>query len=140
LNDEGYHSQFNDNGRSITYGTVLNWSGNTADNIWNSVGSLPAVFGHEVVEACTDPANGFRLDNGEELADLNDSRSVALPGIRQAISLAAYWSELSGMAVVPTSYSLRIAFGLRSSQSFFLGSAAPRGSAIRNSILAMFNP
>jgi hypothetical protein len=142
LNAEGYHSQFDDNRRTITYGTLLNWSANTAANVWNSSGSLPAVFAHEVVEACTDPGKGFRLDNGEELADLSDSRSVQLPGIAQDISLAAYWSELSGVAVVPTSYSLRIAFGLQRSQSMFLGGAlsVPRGSTIRNAILKMFNP
>jgi hypothetical protein len=140
LNAEGYHSQFDDNGRKITYGAVPNWSANTADNIWNSIGSLPAVFAHEVVEACTDPANGFRLDNGEELADLNDARSVQLPGIPQKISLAAYWSELAGVAVVPTSYSLRIALGLRPSESLFFEGVQPRGSTVRNTILAKFNP
>jgi hypothetical protein len=137
LNAEGYHSQLDDDGRTITYGAVLNWSANTVDNIWNSAGSLPAVFAHEVVEACTDPANGFRLDNGQELADLNDSRSVQLPGIPQPISLAAYWSQLAGVAVVPTSYSLRIAFGLSSSESRFFGGPL---SSMRKTVLERVNP
>lgn len=139
LNAEGYHAQFSNDGKTITYGTLLNWAGNTPANVWNSIGSLPAVFVHEVVEACTDPANGFRLDNGDELADLADARSVRLPGIVQDVSLAAYWSELFGEAVVPTAYSLRVAFGVPRSQSFHL-EGQPRGGGLRTAILAKFNP
>jgi len=137
---EGYHFQFDDNGRKITYGTVLNWSANTLDNIWNSTGSLPAAFAHEVVEACTDPTTttGFRLDNGDELADLDDARTdIQLPGIQQKISLAAYWSELSGMAVVPTGYSLRIGLDLKASDSAFF--EGPQSST-RTMLLQKFNP
>jgi hypothetical protein len=137
LQNEGYHSQFDNNGRKITYGTLLNWSANTLDNIWNSTGSLPAVFAHEVVEACTDPATGFRLDNGEELADLDDVRTVQLPGIQQKISLAAYWSELSGMAVVPMAYSLRIGLDLKASDSAFF--EGPQSST-RATLLEKSNP
>jgi hypothetical protein len=118
INAGGFHAQFtDDDGTIVTYGAVLNWSKNTADNIWNSPLGLPAALTHEMTEAVSDPANGFRLDNGEEIADLNDVRAVRLPGIARDLGLAAYFSDLESAAVVPTFYSFRVTFGLHSSQT-----------------------
>jgi hypothetical protein len=121
---------------------VLNNASRTLDDIWASRGSLPAVFGHEVVEACTDPGptTAFILDNNEELADLSDTRVVRLPGVQQDITLAAYWSQLLGNAVVPTSYSLRVLLGLAAATSGFLSGALPRGQGARSAVLSAFNP
>jgi hypothetical protein len=141
LNAEGYHSRLEDQGRSITYGVVLNNASNTLENIWRSVGSLPAVFGHEVVEACTDPGPtpGFSLDNGEELADLGQAKVVPVPGLQQSISIAAYWSELMGGPVVPTAYSMRVFLGLSHAQSGFVSGAFGRSQTVRSEVLAAFN-
>jgi hypothetical protein len=118
-NAGGFHDTFQDNGNTVKYGVVLNWSKNTLANIWNSQMCLPAVLSHEMVEALTDPdtVTSFRLNNNEEIGDLNDVRSVQLPGITQTIGLAAYWSDLETTAVMPTSYSFRVTFGLRPSES-----------------------
>ena len=70
LDAGGFHKQFEHAGRTYAYGVVLNWSGNTADNIWQSSGSLPAVFAHELVEACSDPdgSTGYRLTPSQHAA------------------------------------------------------------------------
>jgi hypothetical protein len=142
LNDVGYHSQFQDGEHTLTYGAVLNWSANTAKNVWNSSGCLPAVLAHELVEACTDPdtSTGYRLDNGEELADLKDVRTVRLPGLPRDIGVAAYWSDLANAPVVPTAYSLRVSLGKRSTESVSSVRAAIQGTSVRNAILAGCNP
>jgi hypothetical protein len=119
-NDGGFHEQFLDaDGTTVRYGVVLNWSKNTLANIWNSGMCLPGTLTHEMVEASTDPdaRTGYRLDNGDEIGDLNDVRAVQLPGITQTIGVAAYWSDLEGAGVAPTSYSFRVTFGLRASDT-----------------------
>jgi hypothetical protein len=141
LNAEGYHGHFDDRSRMIVYGVVLNNASRTLDDIWASPGSLPAVFAHEVVEACTDPGptTAFILDDNEELADLSDTRVVRLSSVQQDITLAAYWSQLLGSAVVPTSYSLRVFLGLSSATPGFLSAALPRGHGARSAVLSAFN-
>jgi hypothetical protein len=134
-NAAGFHEQFtDDDGRNVTFGVVLNLATNTEANTWNSKLGLPATLTHEMVEALTDPntSTGFRLDNGEEIADLNDVRTVQLPGFSRAVGLAAYFSELEGTPVVPTSYSFRVTFGLRTGESL----PSVRGVVGRSSALA----
>lgn len=135
----GYHSQFDENGISIKYAVVLNQSAATSDQTW---GYLPGVFSHELVEACTDPdtTSGFRLDNGEELADLEDERAIRLPGVDHVMRLAAYWSELEGGAVAPTTYSLRVALGKKSTESLPSVRAEMKGPSLRKAILALCDP
>ena len=48
-NAKGFHLFFEHAGQQHDFGVVLNYSGNTAENIW---GDLAAVFTHELVEAC----------------------------------------------------------------------------------------
>jgi hypothetical protein len=121
---------------------ALNNADNKLENIWSSSGSLPTVFGHEVVEACIDPGPtpAFSLDNGVELADLSDARQVQVAGVSQKISLAAYWSELMGQAVVPTAYSLGVRLGLPHVESGFVSGAFPRGLTLRSAVLSAFSP
>jgi hypothetical protein len=117
-NAGGFHEHFTDeDGKNVIYGVVLNLAKNTEANTWNSNNGLPAGLAHEMVEALTDPdtSTGFRLDNGEEIADLNDVRTVRLPGFSRDVGIAAYFSDLESVAVVPTSYSFRVTFGLRPS-------------------------
>lgn len=119
-NDSGFHNHFtDDDGKNVTYGVLLNLANNTEANTWKSSSGLPAVLAHEMVEALTDPdvSTGFRLDNGEEIADLNDVRTIQLPGFSRDVGIAAYFSDLESVAVVPTSYSFRVTFGLRPSAS-----------------------
>jgi hypothetical protein len=117
-NAAGFHNHFtDDDGKNVTYGVSLNAAKNTEANTWNSRLGLPATLTHETVEALTDPdtSTGFRLDNNDEIADLNDVRTVQLPDFSRAVGLAAYFSDLESLAVVPTSYSFRVTFGLRPS-------------------------
>jgi hypothetical protein len=131
-NAGGFHETFLDNGKSVTYGVVLNLSTNTLDNIWNSQMGLPATLSHEMVEALTDPdtATGFRLDGGDEIGDLNDVRPIQLLGLTQIIGLAAYFSDLEGGPVMPTSYSLKKTFGIRASESLASVHSVIRGTSV----------
>jgi hypothetical protein len=139
LDASGYHSQFESDGRSITYAVALNIAGQTTDHTFRF---LTGVFTHELVEACTDPdtTSGYRLDNGDELADLNDTREITLPGLDHAVELAAYWSELDQEAVVPTSLSFRIAAGLSRRDTLPSARAVLNGRTMRTFILQGFNP
>jgi hypothetical protein len=128
----GFHDHFTDDGgKEVRYGCVLAWTGSPVDSLWNSRGCIPAVLAHEMVEACSDPdtTSGFRLDNGDEIGDINDVREVQLPGIPQKLGLAAYWSDLRGSGVVPSAYSLRITLGLHPTDKLpSLATAVGRGS------------
>ncbi len=118
INAFGFHDHFSDDaGKDVRYGCALAWTGSPVASLWNSSGGIPAVLSHEMVEACSDPdtSSGFRLDNGQEIGDINDVRGIQLPGISQTLGLAAYWSDLRGSGVVPSSYSVRITLGLRPS-------------------------
>jgi hypothetical protein len=146
LDAAGFHLQFEHAGRTYAYGAVPNWSGNTADNIWQSTGSLPATFAHELVEACSDPdgSTGYQLTPSQNAADpaeneLSDYAGTAvlrLPGMTRDILLEGYWSNVHDAWVVPTGYSLRAALGQQAPQPVpnvkaALGGASSGRDAVR---------
>jgi hypothetical protein len=120
----GYHSVFEHEDRLYDWGVVLNFSGNTEENIW---GDLAVGFTHELVEACTDPdgSSGYRLtpapnpkDPGEnELCDYAPKIQLRLPGLRRDLGLESYWSNVHDRWVAPTGYSVRAALGQQAPQS-----------------------
>ncbi len=122
----GFHYFFAHNGRNYDFGVVLNFSGNTVENIW---GDLASVFTHELVEACTDPdgASGYRLtpppnakNPGEnELCDFAPKVQLRLPGLSRDVGLESYWSNLHDQWVVPTGYSVRAALGQQTPQAVY---------------------
>jgi hypothetical protein len=118
----GWHRSFSYKGVDRAYGVVLNWSGNTPTDVWNSIHGLPEVFTHELVEACSDPdgESGYHLtgvsdsdgENGlPEICDHSDRRSVRLPGFSRNVMLSGYWSNLHGGWTIPDGLSLRAALG-----------------------------
>jgi len=134
----GYHNTFEENGRTIVFGVLLNQSANSAEKTWHY---LPGIFSHELVEACTDPnvTSGYRFEDGNEICDLDEDRPVELLGLGREVTLAAYWSDLEEAAVVPTTYSLRVALGKRSTEVIPSVRAAIQGTSVRNTILAGCN-
>ncbi len=139
INDSGYHDKFDDGGRTITYGLLLNQSANTVPETWQY---LPGVFSHELVEACTDPdvKSGFIVNTIGEICDINDTRAVQLPNLEHEVTLAAYWSELERAYVAPTAYSLRVALGKKLTESVPSVKALINGSSVRAFIMAGCNP
>lgn len=143
----GFHIQFAHAGRTYAYGVVLNWSGNTAANIWESSGSLPATFAHEVVEACTDPdgSTGYRLtpsqnaaDAGEnELSDFAGQAVLRLPGMTRDVQLEGYWSNVHNTWVVPTGYSLRAALRQQTPQHVPNVKVALGAGSVRSAVRAL---
>jgi hypothetical protein len=138
----GYHYEFEENGTAVRYGVLLNQSAISAEQTWDY---LPGVFSHELVESCTDPdtRTGFflnRIVDTIEICDINDTRSVQLPNFEKEVKLAAYWSGLEDIPVVPTTYSLRVALGKRPDDAVASIKAALGGnSSIRSFILAGCN-
>jgi hypothetical protein len=139
LNASGYHDSFNDAGRTLHYAVLLNISSSDLDHTFHY---LPGVFSHELAEACTDaePATGFLFTDGDEICDLNDERPVNLTGLDREVNLAAYWSDLEKMAVVPTAYSLRVALGKRPAEAVPSVRALIKQTSILAAILAGCNP
>ena len=139
VNASGYHDKFDEDGRTVTYGVLLHQSASTAADSWHY---LPGVFTHELVEACTDPdvKSGFLLNTVGEICDMVEERSVQLPGFEHEVNLALYWSELERAAVAPTSYSLRVALGKRSTEDIPSVRSAIQGDSVLNAILAGCNP
>jgi hypothetical protein len=107
---------------------------------------LPGVFSHETVEACTDPdvTSGVSLENIDgtnksgEICDMDRVQSVRLPGFDHDIDLSVYWSEVERQAVAPTSYSLRVAFGIGSTGELASVANAMKGKSVRDFIAAGF--
>jgi hypothetical protein len=139
VNASGYHQKFDEDGRTVFYGVLLHQSASTVEESWHY---LPGVFSHELVEACTDPdvKSGFTLNTVGELCDMDDDRAVQLPGFEPEVKLSVYWSELERAAVAPTTYSLRVALGKRSTEAIPSVRAAIQGTSIRDAILAGCNP
>jgi hypothetical protein len=125
-NAEGFHFFFEHAGQQHDFCVVLNYSGNTAENIW---ADLAATFTHELVEACTDPdgSSGYRLtpppmplDPGEnELCDYGPIVQLQLPGLDRKVGLYKYWSNLHDRWVAPTDYSVRAALGQQTRESVY---------------------
>ncbi len=135
----GYHDTFDEDGRTVFYGVLLHQSASTTEESWHY---LPSVFSHELVEACTDPdvSSGFTLNTVGELCDMDEDRPIRLPGLEHEIKLSVYWSELERAAVAPTTYSLRIALGKRSTDVVPSVRTAIHRSSIRAAILEGCNP
>lgn len=150
-NAGGYHKQFVYKDKTYSYGVVLNWAGNTADNIWESSGALPVVFTHEVVEACTDPdGSGYHLDSPPNAADpgenelcdyaaTDSSPSSLLPlsGFSRQVRLEGYWSNLDATWVVPTTYSLRALLGQQTREFVPSVRSALGTGSVRSAIVAL---
>jgi hypothetical protein len=134
----GYHDKFDEDGRTVFYGVLLHQSASTAAESWHY---LPSVFSHELVEACTDPdiRSGFILNTVGELCDMDEDQVVQLPGLEHEVRLSLYWSELERAAVAPTTYSLRVAIGKRSTEAIPSVRAAIQGASVLNAILAGCN-
>ena len=70
----------------------------------------------EAGAADPDTRSGWVLDQGpqedKEICDLAITAEVQLPGLEAPVELAAYWSDLEQAAVVPTTYSLRVALDI----------------------------
>jgi len=139
VNASGYHDKFDEDGRTVFYGVLLHQSAGTVEESWHY---LPSVFSHELVEACTDPdvKSGFILNTVGELCDMDEDRAVQLPGFEHEVKLSVYWSELERTAVAPTTYSLRVALGKRSTEVIPSVQAAIQGTSVREAILAGCNP
>jgi len=139
LNASGYHNTFDEGGRTITYGVLLNQSANPVAETWRY---LPGVFSHELVEACTDPdvKSGFIVNTIGEICDIDDTRVVHLRGLEHEVTLAAYWSDLERAYVAPTTYSLRVALGKKLTDSVPGVRAFIDRSSVRAFILAGCNP
>ena len=71
---------------------------------------------------------------------MDEDRVVQLPGLEHEIKLSVYWSELERAAVAPTTYSLRVALGKRSTEAIPSVQAAIQGTSVRDAILAGCNP
>jgi hypothetical protein len=138
VNASGYHDTFEEDGRTVFYGVLLHQSASAVEESWHY---LPSVFTHELVEACTDPdvKSGFILNTVGELCDMGEDRAVQLPGLEHEVKLSVYWSELERAAVAPTTYSLRVALGKRSTEAIPSVRRAIQGASVRNAILAGCN-
>ena len=66
---------------------------------------------------------------------MGDDRAVQLPGFEHEVKLSVYWSELERAAVAPTTYSLRVALGKRSTEAIPGVQAAIQRTSVREGIL-----
>ncbi len=84
------------------------------DNAWcawignGDIGLMTRVFGHELVETCTDPeGDGWTVDGApgglNEIGDI----CVGKKNVVNGILLDAYWSQLDEACLLPTEYSLK---------------------------------
>jgi hypothetical protein len=138
--DSGFHNTFEEDGRAVFYGVLLHQAASTADESWKY---LPGVFTHELVEASTDPdlRSGFIVNPIGEICDTAfEPIPVRVPGFEHEITLSLYWSELVRAFVAPTSYSLRIALGKRSTDAVANVKSLIQGNSVRNFIMAGLNP
>ena len=139
----GFHLALAHGDRRYEYAMILNYAGNTVENIW---GDLAVAFTHELVEACTDPGgvNGYRLtpspepkDPGEnELCDYAPKTQVPLPALPRPVGLEGYWSNVHDRWVTPTGYSLRAALGQQTSTSVPDVGASLGSTTVRDAVRA----
>jgi hypothetical protein len=78
------------------------------DGALNNNTSIPRIFSHELVEACTDPEgdawqiNPVNSTNWNEIGDACSSTTVL-----NGVLVQSYWSQFDHACVIPTVFSLR---------------------------------
>lgn len=97
----GEHYSFSMNGVNVHYAWVIN------DRTLNSMNSIPKVFSHELVEACTNPDVGrgraaFVIGN-QEIGDVCNDKPTDT-GFLNGVYMQKYWSQRHRMCILPNQF------------------------------------
>lgn len=84
------------------------------DNVWcawignGSIEQMTKVFGHELVETCTDPEDdGWTVDGEPDgLNEIGDICNMSVNKVN-GVTLEAYWSKLDNACILPTEFSVK---------------------------------